>query len=235
MKRTFISTLVMIALLVTSIMIASCTQEQKDPYMEYPLTGKTYQEPSRNYSILAGTYYLGDYAGSLVPYSEYYWVSFHNNGTLTMSPAYYSLYALDKAMTDGTWAIDGSSMTVSVGGKSFTGTKTDVPDAGFGVVKNSYDKLAFAKMSDSQLSVVTSSSLEGLWFKTNDYGKNFGYRFLSDGTCYIYQSDGTTIKSSWALSTKGTKLRIENAISDYNVAIVDGYLLLNSAGYQKTK
>ena len=138
-------------------------------------------------------------------------------------------------MTDGTWTIDGSSMSISVNGKTFTGTKTDVADAGFGVVKSSYDKLALAKISDSQLSIVTSGSLEGLWFRANDYGKNFGYRFLSDGTCYIYQSDGTTIKSSWALSTKGTKLRIDNSISDYNIAITGDYLLLNNVGYQRAK
>lgn len=216
------------------LVIVSCQEEPKDSYMDYPLNAVTYKEPTKDTSVLTGTYYVGDSGYSLFQYGEYFWISFKDNGTLIATPAYKMLYASSKDKVEGTWSISGTTMTISVYDKSYTGTKYDVDGAGFGVRKSSYDSLALAKESNSLLSTVTKSSIEGLWFIVNDYGKNYGYRFLSDGTCYQYSSDGSTYKTTWALSTNGTKILI-GELSDYNIAIIGEYLYLNASGFQKVK
>lgn len=214
------------------VLVVSCTQEQKDSYLDYPLSGLIFSAPSCNASVFAGTYIGTDYLSSLFGYGNYYHVSFRNDGTLTASPIKGLVGSKDDERVNGTWSLEGSSMTISVYGETFTGTKYDVQDAGFRIEKTSTDKVGFVKENDYQLSPVTSSSLAGLWFATDDYGKNNGYRFLSDGTVYEYQSDGTTIKNTWALSTKGTKILI-GELYDYNIAIIGDYLYIQSVPFQR--
>ena len=203
--------------------------------MDYPLSGLSYIEPTRNTQVFAGTYTGADYLTNLFGYNNYYWVSFRDDGTLSATPQKGSITAIDKEEVNGTWSLDGTTMTINVYGESYTGTKYDVAGAGFGVSKSSTDKVAFAKENDYQLSPVSSSSIVGLWFTTNDYGKNFGFRFLSDGTCYVYQSDGTTSKRTWALSSKKTKILIEDYGAEKNIALSGNYLYLATAPFQKVQ
>ena len=225
----------LVLIVLVFIFIISCASEPepaKDPYMDYPLTGLVYVAPEKDTTELSGTYFVGD---SLLPFfGGYYLVSFKNDGTLLSTPSEYGLSSIDREMVEGTWNLVGSTMTIDVYDDTFSGTKVDAEGLGFAIKESSYNSLAFAKLSDTHLSSVSKSSIEGLWFQTDDYGKNYGYRFLQDGTCYRYGTDGTSYKTTWQLSTKATKLRIGDEF-DNNIALINGYLLLGGVSFKKVK
>lgn len=232
MKKLII---VFMCILLAFGLFVSCKEpEKKDPYMEYPLNGLVYKKPTADASVLSGTYLVDDSGYSFFPIGERYWISLRDNGSLTASPAYGSTFGSSADRVEGTWSISGDDMTVSAYKKSYTGTKFDVEGIGFGISKSKYDCLAFAKQSDMQLSVNSKSSIAGLWFTTNEFGQNRGYRFTSDGTAYTYQSDKTTIKETWLLSTNGTLMEIGDGWY-YNVAILGDYLYLNGTAFQRVK
>lgn len=226
MKKYLFALLVVILVLTVFV---SCNQEAK-----YPLDGKTYHEPTKDASVLEGTYIVAAPIGGspIFSYGDYYWLCFKSDGTLTATPAWSSYGVLSDDYATGTWSLNGTTMTISVYGKSMTGTKSDVAGAGFAVRVTSNRGLSFAKMSDGQLSKVTKDSIIGTWFKSDDYGNNYGYRFDSDGTCYVYSTDKTSYKTTWMLSTNGTKIRIGD-IESNNIALSSGYLHSGASILQK--
>lgn len=237
MKRKF--ALCVVILVVVMAMFCSC-KEPEDQYEKYPLKGLAYSEPQYDANVLVGTYLAADYVGSNMfgGYGCYYWVSFKSDGTLIASPAKgkFSGSPIDKEPATGTWVIDGSDMTISVFDKTYTGTKIDSAGNGFAIKRTSSDNIAFAKVSNSYIDTKIASDKSkicGLYFSTDKYGDNFGYRFLSGDKAWEYYGSNSSIEESYKISTKGTVISIDGW--PCNVTFIGDYLVIDGVFYQKVK
>ena len=200
---------------------------KKEP--ESPLEGAVYKAPTYTASVLEGTYLVEDTGYSFFSFGDYYWISFFDDGTLLASPAEGLTGAINEYCVRGTWIIEGNQMKISAYGKSYTGTKVNAFEkGGFAIKKSNYDGLIFAKISDQQIS---HQYINGIWFKSDDYGRNYGYEF-SNGICYIYNKDGTEQKTTYSLSEYGTKILIGDSL-ELNIAPLSGYMLIGGSVFQK--
>ena len=214
MKKALI---VLFLLLIAATVFVSCKQEPEDPYKAYPFDGKTYKDPVADASVFEGTYLVGDYQyTSFFGYGNKFFVTLKSDGTFIISPQTGYLIPQDKACTTGTWSISGSTMTITVFGNTFSGTKNDVEGAGFSIKKSSYEGLLFAKLTDNPIDTTAFSNrkLDGLYMKVDSYGANYGYRFLTDGTVWYYSTDKKSSKGTYKISTNGTMINVNDSLFD---------------------
>ena len=232
MKKSLIQ---IILLIIVLVLCFSCKQAG-DPYEAYPFDGKVYSDPEVDVSVLEGTYIVEDYLySSFFGYGNSYFITLKNDGSLVISPKTGYFIPLDEAYSTGTWSLVGSTMTISVFEESFSGTKNDVEGSGFEIKKSSYDGIVFKKITNDQIDTTAFSSrkLNGLYMRTDSYGVNYGYRFLSDGTVWYYSTDKKSSKGTYKISTKGTMINVNNSLFDENLAVSGKYLFIDAAVYMK--
>ena len=192
----------------------------------------------------------GTYVRVNTYFKSYEAISFYPNGKVVSIP-YTSknrFGASHEPVKNGDWALipidEKTQIVIALEDARYLGYTMPLKDEGktIGFAFDDYSGYSegFVKISDSNfnMSIYDQNYIEGLYAQKNDYDELYGFQLFKDGRMIYYGTNKSIEEYAYKLNPSKCLIRISNSrgeYDEYNYAMINGKLCINSIFFQKVR